>query len=152
MEIAERVYPLGLGADVITGFPGETPHDHAETARLVAELPFTYLHVFPFSPRSGTVAADLVQETPVPQRVAGERSLELRDLAHEKALRHREVRVGSKAVVAPEGDGSSGLTGDYLRVDVTPPPEPGAVTLVEGTLRGDADHLYIAAPRERLRI
>ena len=79
LEIAERVSPLGLGADVITGFPGETDEDHAATRRLVEELPFTYLHVFPFSPRDGTVAADLVRELPVPQRVAGERARSLRE-------------------------------------------------------------------------
>ncbi|MEX0837519.1 MAG: MiaB/RimO family radical SAM methylthiotransferase [Gemmatimonadota bacterium] len=150
LEIAERVYPLGLGADVITGFPGETPDDHEETRALVDELPFTYLHVFPFSPRSNTVAADLVRDMPVPQRVAGERARELRDLAQEKAATYREGRVGSSARVAPEGAGLSGLTEDYLRVDLSGPAAPDDVLFVEGTLRGDADHLYIAAPRTRL--
>ncbi len=69
LEIADRVEPLGLGADVIAGFPGEAASDHAATVGLVRELPFTYLHVFPFSPRDGTVAAGL--DAPVPQRVAG---------------------------------------------------------------------------------
>lgn len=146
LEIAERVSPLGLGADVITGFPGETEEDHAATYGLVEELPFTYLHVFPFSARSGTVAADLARELPVPQRVAGERSRSLRDLALEKGRAYRAGRVATKAVVAPEGDGASGLTGDYLRVDVTQDAPFGAGGLVQGTLRGDADHLYIAAP------
>ncbi len=152
LEIAERVYPLGLGADVITGFPGETQEDHEDTRALVAELPFTYLHVFPFSPRSGTVAADLAHEMPVPQRVAGERARELRDLAHRKAATYREGRVGSSALVAPEGAGLSGLTEDYLRVDLSGPAPSDDALFVEGTLRGDADHLYIAAPRTRLRI
>lgn len=152
LEIAERVYPLGLGADVITGFPGETSQHHEDTRALVEELPFTYLHVFPFSPRSGTVAADLVREMPVPQRVAGERARELRDLAHAKAAAYREERVGGSARVAPEGAGLSGLTEDYLRIDLSGPPPPDDVLFVEGTLRGDADHLYIAAPRTRLRI
>jgi threonylcarbamoyladenosine tRNA methylthiotransferase MtaB len=151
LEIAERVQPLGLGADVITGFPGETEGDHEETRRLVEEIPFTYLHVFPFSPRSGTVAATLVDDMPVPQRIAGERARALRDLAQEKGLSHRAARVGSRAVVAPEGEGTSGLTGDYLRVDVADSLS-GTHGLVAGTLRGDADHLYIAAPRERLWI
>lgn len=152
LEIAERVYPLGLGADVITGFPGETPDDHEDTRALVEELPFTYLHVFPFSPRSGTVASDLVREMPVPQRVAGERARELRDLAHEKGGLYRERRVGSTAVVVPEGAGLSGITEDYLRVDLAHPAPAEDVLFVEGTLRGDADHLYIASPRTRLRI
>ena len=47
---------LGLGADVIAGFPGETEADHRGNAALVERLPFTYLHVFPYSPRPGTAA------------------------------------------------------------------------------------------------
>src|SRR5207247_6327654 len=48
---------LGLGADVIAGFPGETDPDFAETIALVRDLPFSYLHVFPYSARRGTEAA-----------------------------------------------------------------------------------------------
>ncbi|MDE3172106.1 MAG: radical SAM protein, partial [Gemmatimonadota bacterium] len=50
---------FGLGADVITGFPGETDDDHARTVALCERLPFTYLHVFPYSPRPGTAATRL---------------------------------------------------------------------------------------------
>jgi threonylcarbamoyladenosine tRNA methylthiotransferase MtaB len=46
-----------IGADVMCGFPGETPEDHAATVRLAEALPLAYLHVFPFSPRPGTPAA-----------------------------------------------------------------------------------------------
>jgi len=144
LEIADRVQPLGLGADVIAGFPGETPEDHRATRDLVAELPFTYLHVFPFSPRDGTVAAEL--SDPVPQRIAGERARELRLLAQEKGRAHRASRVGSAARVVLEGDGGTGLTGDYLRVDVIGAGTVGGV--VSGTLLGDGDHLYIDAHRE----
>lgn len=152
LEIAERVAPLGLGADVITGFPGETDADHADTVRLVDELPFTYLHVFPFSPRSGTAADALAREMPVPQRVAGERARELRELAVVKGSAHRTLRSGSEALVAPEGDGTSGLTGDYLRVGITDPVRAVERGLLRGTLRGDAGHLYIASPRTWSRI
>jgi threonylcarbamoyladenosine tRNA methylthiotransferase MtaB len=145
LEIAARVAPLGLGADVITGFPGETDADHAATRDLVAELPFTYLHVFPFSPRSGTAAADLPD--PVPQRIAGERAGELRLLAEEKGVRHRMRRVGTRARVVLEGDGGSGLTGDYLRVGA-PPGSGGPGAMLEGVLRVDGDDLRIDGSRE----
>ena len=46
LQVADAVRPIGLGADIITGFPGETHVDHENTMRLVEELPFTYLHVF----------------------------------------------------------------------------------------------------------
>ena len=149
LEIAERLDPLGLGADVITGFPGESEEDHASTRALVDQLPFTYLHVFPFSPRADTVAAGLPSS--VPQRVAGERARELRELAVAKARAHRTARVGSGATVVVEGDGGVGLTEDYLRVDVPRGWLP-EVAVLSGTLRGDPDHLYIDAPRESDRI
>jgi len=145
-QIADRMGALGLGADVITGFPGETAEDHRRTRELVEELPFTYLHVFPFSPRQGTAAAALTD--PVPQRVAGERSRELRELALEKGRAYRASRAGQDAEVVLEGAGGTGLTGDYLRVAVAPggAAPPGSEGLVRGTLQGGADHLYIAWP------
>ncbi|MBT7124146.1 MAG: MiaB/RimO family radical SAM methylthiotransferase [Gemmatimonadales bacterium] len=144
LEIAERISPLGLGADVITGFPGETAEDHEATRSLIEELPFTYLHVFPYSPRSGTVAAEL--PNPVVQRVSGERSKELRTLVHQKGGAYRETRVGQTAEVVVEGNGGTALTGDYLRVGVEDGDRtrPATPELRRGTLRGDGDHLYIA--------
>jgi threonylcarbamoyladenosine tRNA methylthiotransferase MtaB len=143
-EIAERLPILGLGADVITGFPGEREEDHALTRALVEELPFTYLHVFPFSPRDGTPA--LALPGPVPQRVAGERSRELREVALEKGRKYREGRVGGAAAVVLEGDGGLALTEDYLRVEVTSPPRKTQGNLnriFPAHLQGSGDHLYI---------
>lgn len=132
---------LGLGADIITGFPGETEEDHAQTVALVEELPYTYLHVFPFSPRDDTVAAELAREMPVPQRVAGERSRELRERVQAKGETYRRSRCGSRARVTLEGDGRSALTEDYLRVAMNGPlPENRRaihdveLTMVNGTL------------------
>ncbi len=149
LEIADRIWPLGLGADVITGFPGETPTDHAATSDLIRELPFTYLHVFPFSPRDGTVAAGL--PSPVPQRIAGERSRELREMANDKGLEYRESRVGENADIVVEGTSGTALTGDYLRVGLVGLgaesnglPEPR----YRGTLQGDREHLYIGFPQK----
>lgn len=144
LEIAERVQPLGLGADIITGFPGETEEDHAQTRSLVEELPFTYLHVFPFSPRDGTTATDLPD--PVPQRVAGERSRELRLLAQAKGEAHTRRRSGQAATVVLEGDGGSALTEDYLRATVAAPPPGTGSGLLRGALQVEGEHLYIAWP------
>ena len=57
--IYEKLPDAGLGVDVITGFPGETDRDFEETRRFIEEMPFSYLHVFPFSPREGTEAFSL---------------------------------------------------------------------------------------------
>ncbi len=143
LDIRDRMPVLGLGADVITGFPGETDADHRQTMALVDEVAFTYLHVFPFSPRDDTVAAELQLEMPVPQRVAGERSRELRERVHEKGLRYRLSRAGQAAEVVIE-DGGKALTGDYLRVRVPPQvATPSSEHLVKGRLHASAGDLYI---------
>ncbi|MDH5758374.1 MAG: MiaB/RimO family radical SAM methylthiotransferase [Gemmatimonadota bacterium] len=143
LEICDRMGSMGLGADVITGFPGETADDHAQTVALVEELPFTYLHVFPYSPRDGTAAA--TGSDPVPQRISGERSRELRTLAQEKGSRYREGRVGEEARVVLEGDAA--LTGDYLRVGWEGP-RPEETGVFSATLQGSGEHLYIAWSRD----
>ena len=153
LKIVGRVPVLGLGADVITGFPAETEADHMDTRTLIEELPFTYLHVFPFSPRDGTPGAELNARTPVPQRVSAERARELRSLVASKAERYRALRAGDWAEVTLEGDGSMGLTGDYLRVRVAGGPvgekrDRGLGRLHRGVLRAaEADlHIDLAAP------
>lgn len=145
LEIADRLPVLGLGADIITGFPGETAEDHDATLALVEELPFTYLHVFPFSPRDGTVAVDLPD--PVPQRIAGERSRELREIAQRKGGAYRNRRVGTTATVTVEGEGRVGLTEDYLRVSIDPPRRGSESALLRGRLAGTEDHLSIDLSR-----
>ena len=109
---------FGLGADVIAGFPGETEADHAATLALVARLPFTALHVFPYSERPGTAAARLGPA--VDPATAARRSAELRALGAAKAAAHRARRIGTVADVVVVGDGArgTGLTEDYLTVAV----------------------------------
>jgi threonylcarbamoyladenosine tRNA methylthiotransferase MtaB len=141
LEIAERLPTLGLGADVITGFPGETDDDHAATRALIQELPYTYLHVFPFSPRNDTVAAALPD--PVPQRIAGERARELREIAKEKGARYRAARAGQDAWAVLEGTRGFALTEDYLRVRVQGALPAEANRLHRGRLQGEGDDLYI---------
>ena len=141
LEIASRLSRLGLGADVIAGFPGETSQDHEDTMRLVEELPYTYLHVFPYSPKDGTEAAEL--PSPVPQRIAGERSRELRTLAQQKGNCYRSARSGESAQVTLEAGGQVALTGDYLRVDATGAEALHLGRLYGGRLRGSGQDLYI---------
>jgi threonylcarbamoyladenosine tRNA methylthiotransferase MtaB len=119
-SLARSCGPLGLGADIITGFPGETAEDHAATVSLVDRLPFTYLHVFPFSLRPGTPAERLPNRvTPV---VADERARELREIATAKAAAYAASRSGGQAdVIAiglPRNGSREGLTEDYLTVSV----------------------------------
>jgi threonylcarbamoyladenosine tRNA methylthiotransferase MtaB len=117
-RLAVRGTPFGLGADVITGFPGETPADHAATVALVRSLPFTYLHVFPWSPRPGTAAERM--SPMVPPALARERAAELRAIAQCKGDAYRRSRAGGRADVVVVGDGArrEGLTEDYLTVSL----------------------------------
>ena len=131
-EVVERLVAarrvFGLGADVIVGFPGETDLDHQRTVALVERLPFTYLHVFPFSPRPGTAAERLGQS--VPATIAGARARELRELGSRKAAAYRASRAGGQADVIVVRGGApgerEGVTEDYLSV------LPGAPTLSRG--------------------
>jgi len=63
-NIREQIPEAAIGADVLIGFPGETDAAFERTYALVANLPITYLHVFPFSPRDGTPAADMPNQIP----------------------------------------------------------------------------------------
>src|SRR6266436_4616694 len=71
-----------IGADVMVGFPGETDAEFEQTRRMVEDLPFTYLHVFTYSPRPGTPAAEMPRQVPV--HLARARNRVLRDLAADK--------------------------------------------------------------------
>ena len=115
--LAERLPVLGLGADVIAGFPGETDADHHASLTLLHALPFTYLHVFPFSVRPDAPAARLPGQ--LPPEVIRERARELRDLGEAKAAAHRRCRTGQAAdgVVTGHRKGQiEVMTEDYLSV------------------------------------
>ncbi len=81
-----------IGADVMVGFPGETDADFEENRRFIASLPFTYLHVFTYSARSGTPAAGMRDQ--VAAQVKRERNRLLRELAAEKKTAFMQSLVG----------------------------------------------------------
>jgi threonylcarbamoyladenosine tRNA methylthiotransferase MtaB len=116
--ISERMPDCGLGADVMVGFPGETERDFRETVRLLNDLSMTYLHVFSYSPRPNTAAAELDGAVAPEEKKA--RSSELRALSNQLSRRFRESLVGRTASVLFETrdqDGYlSGLTDHYVRV------------------------------------
>jgi threonylcarbamoyladenosine tRNA methylthiotransferase MtaB len=108
---------FGLGADIIAGFPGETDEDHRASVDLVNSLPFTYLHVFPYSLRPGTAAERLPGR--VPPEVADDRARELRTQGERHAEHYAGTRAGGRAdVVVVRGERREGLTEDYLSVPI----------------------------------
>jgi threonylcarbamoyladenosine tRNA methylthiotransferase MtaB len=141
---AVRANPrLHLATDLIAGFPGETDAEFEETQRLVEELPFASLHVFPFSPRAGTDAAAWHRESGVPERTVTERTRALRRLGDAKARDFAARAVGTVADLVVLS-GGRGLTDHYLDVGLRLPAAdatPGrrltvrlAASPVDGTL------------------
>ncbi|HET9014146.1 MAG TPA: tRNA (N(6)-L-threonylcarbamoyladenosine(37)-C(2))-methylthiotransferase MtaB [Thermomicrobiaceae bacterium] len=124
-QLREAVPDIGLTTDVIVGFPGETDAEFAETCAFVVEMAFAKVHVFPFSARRNTPAAEMAEQ--VSPRVKERRAAELRaigDRLHRAFVeRHLDADL-SVLVEQPAGGGSdgiplwSGLTPNYLRVYV----------------------------------
>ncbi|MDP2360226.1 MAG: tRNA (N(6)-L-threonylcarbamoyladenosine(37)-C(2))-methylthiotransferase MtaB [bacterium] len=117
----ERLLPgAGLGTDLIAGFPGEEDAHHRETMELLRRLPLSRLHVFPFSPRSGTGAARLPGA--VPRDVKRARCRELLDLGQDLQRAAHQAALGRRCQVLVEGstqgDSLFGYTADYLRVEL----------------------------------
>jgi threonylcarbamoyladenosine tRNA methylthiotransferase MtaB len=118
-----RIPHLGLGTDIIVGFPGEDDAAFANTVRLVDELPFSNLHVFPYSRRPGTRADAMPHQ--IPEAVKKERVRILMDLAESKRSRFAKSFVGRNACILVERREASGLlwgwTSEYLEARVSSP-------------------------------
>ncbi len=107
-----------VGMDLITGFPGETEEMHRETVKLLGDLPWTRLHVFPYSERSGTPATRLKDAVPV--AVRKQRSMELNQLSltrFESTLRARLTQHGGglERAVLFENPDQDGVVSGYSR-------------------------------------
>ena len=119
-RLASGVPVLGLGTDVIAGFPGETDEEAAATEALIEALPFTYLHVFPYSDRTGTEAA--TRPDHVDRATVARRAARLRALGAAKALAFRRALAGRTEDVLvletrdPATGALIGLTGHYVEV------------------------------------
>jgi len=118
--IRRHLLDAAIGADVITGFPGESEKDFQSTVDFIERLPFTYVHVFSFSERPGTRAEKLSDR--VPHAIIRERARKLRALGEKKAAEFRNAQSGRKLRVltlARSGDHwTEALTGNYLKVRV----------------------------------
>ncbi len=110
-----------IGADVMVGFPGETETEFDETRRMIEELPFTYLHVFTYSARPGTPAAE--QPGQVPAVVARERNHVLREIASGKKAAFMRSLVGTvvEAITLQSSgaDFTEALTDNYLKMKIS---------------------------------
>lgn len=104
---------LAMGTDIICGFPGEDDQAFQNTLNLLRDLPLAYLHVFPFSKRPGTPAAEFPEQ--VPSSLIKERCQILRKLGEEKRHLFYKAYEGRVLLVLVEGKKEKGLWGGYSR-------------------------------------
>ena len=120
LKIRNLMQDAAIGADVMVGFPGEDDAAFEETRSFIAELPFTYLHVFTYSSRPGTPSASMSDQVPV--RVARERNRILRELAAEKNRDFRRQFVNSslRAITLSDHNSNStqALTDNYIKLRI----------------------------------
>ena len=132
-RISTAIPDAFIGADVIAGFPGETDAEFNETIQLIEELPFSHLHVFPYSSRPGTRAASMPGH--VPSHIVTERAARLRKIAERKRRVFMEQFIGREVDVLVQGFDSktglcSGLSRNYLAVSFS-----GVRTFINSEIR-----------------
>lgn len=134
VEKIVKTHPyIGLGSDIIVGFPGEGEMEFEHTVKLVEELPFSYIHVFPYSPRPHTKAASFPHQ--VDGLVKKKRVALLREAGERKKRAFLEKNIGNTTDVIIEelsDDGYIGTSSNYIRVHLTGTGECGG--LKEGML------------------
>ncbi len=117
-QIKKRMPHACIGVDVIVGFPGETEAHFMETYHFLNELDVSYLHVFSYSERANTIAADMPH--PVPKNIRTKRSKMLRGLSQKKRRAFYEEQLGTTQDVLFESENKSGyihgFTPNYVKV------------------------------------
>jgi tRNA-2-methylthio-N6-dimethylallyladenosine synthase len=157
---------LAVTTDIIVGFPGETDADFARTLDVVDAAAYDSAYTFVFSPRPGTLAAEMIDDFVVPD-VAQSRMTQLTEVVERHALARHEARVGRVEEVLVEGpskkdpskasgrtrqnklvhfaaSGAAARSGTYAMVEIT-----GAAP---HWLRGELIEVVTAAPAPRVRI
>ena len=124
-KIKEVMPHACIGVDVIVGFPGETEERFLETYQFLNELDISYLHVFTYSERDNTLAAEM--ENVVPQKVRAKRSKMLRGLSAKKRRSFYESQMETTRTVLFEGENKEGyihgFTENYIKVKTPWNPE-----------------------------
>lgn len=120
VEKVRRLMPdAAIGADVMTGFPGENDVLFEESRQFIASMPFTYLHVFTYSERPGTKA--VILDGSVPMEVRRDRNRVLRELAERKNLEFRTRFIGRRLSAVTLEQERAALTSNFLRVELDRP-------------------------------
>jgi threonylcarbamoyladenosine tRNA methylthiotransferase MtaB len=138
---ARRLRPdIVFGTDLIAGFPTEDENHFRNSLTLLDDCGLTFLHVFPFSPRSGTPAARMPQ---VERAVVRERAARLREKGAAALRRHLAGEIGRRRHVLAEGEGIEGHSEQFARVVLARPAAPGEIVPV--TINGHDGRRLVAA-------
>ena len=142
VENLRREFPrAAFTTDILTGFPGETPEEFGETRQMIEKVGFARIHVFPYSPRPHTPAAEMPDQIPTAEKER--RARELIALGNRIAGQYLNTWIGQETSLLPEemADGCwEGYTPEYIRVrlgnsDVCEPGIPVRIRLEKGTSR-----------------
>ncbi len=145
-KIRELMPHAAIGVDVIVGFPGETEEQFRDTYTFIADLDVSYLHVFPYSARDNTLAAELPNQ--LPEHFKHERSKQLRNLSNKKRRAHNARHLDETRSVLFEASSQNGemfgFTDNYVKVAV--PHDPALVnTMQPVTLKRVRSHKLVEA-------
>ena len=144
-RLNDKIPDIGIGMDVITGFPTEDDRAFEETYGFLESIDIYYLHVFPFSARAGTIASSM--DGRVPEGVKKERVHKLKELDMKKRQAFYQRFTGADMLIIPEGKLYKGLymrgyTDNYIPVHI-PCEKTLENKLVKVTITGVDDGLVM---------
>jgi len=144
---SDQVPCLGLGTDVIPGFPGEGEEEFENTAALLSELPLTYMHIFPYSERPGTRASLMPDK--VPPQVRKARAAYLRKLSEEKKsafLMGLQGREEDLLIEEIRPEGALGTTGNFVKALARVPEIVSKGNIIRIRFEGHESGITLAKP------
>jgi threonylcarbamoyladenosine tRNA methylthiotransferase MtaB len=149
--IRKQLPHAAIGVDVLVGFPGENDRAFTRTFALIESVDITYLHVFPFSPRQGTPAAEF--EGKVAEPVVKERCRRLRELGQEKKALFYRSSINRTVKVLIENDGKEtgharGMSENYLPV-VLPDTRVAENTIITARIQAVESDLSVIGTIEK---
>ena len=144
------VWPdAALTTDILTGFPGETEEEFLQTRDFIEETGFSRIHVFPYSPRKGTPAADMPDQIPASEKER--RARELIALGNHVARRYMESWLQRETTLLPEERINGcweGYTPEYIRVTLSPGADCQSGRIIPVRLTGISPGGMLAEPSE----
>jgi threonylcarbamoyladenosine tRNA methylthiotransferase MtaB len=142
--VLDKIDNLALGTDIIVGFPGEGEKEFKNTKKFIESIPFSYMHIFPYSRRPSTLASQMDKQ--VPSIVKKERARLLREIDQKKRVLYRKAQIGRILEVIEEKTVGNGLkvgkSENYINVYFENPCVKGSQLLKVKILKLFRDGVY----------